>query len=101
MRSRTPRAFTLVEILVVIGIIALLVAMILPALNKARTSASRVVCASNERQIAMSMIMFANEHHGYLPTSNRNWLQIGAGVWQPISSFAGPQDTSVPAPGRR
>src|SRR5262245_35539323 len=93
-------AFTLVELLVVIGIIAVLVAMLLPSLNKARASASRIACASNLRQITISMVMFANEHRGSLPTSHRNWRTVGAGQWQPISSFAGAQDTSVPAPGR-
>ncbi len=69
MRTQNRKAFTLVELLVVIGIIALLIAMLMPALNKARVSAMTVACASNMRQIGM---MFANyaADHGYLPPLN-------------------------------
>src|SRR5437763_14496097 len=59
--------FTLVELLVVIGIIALLIGILLPALNKARESARRVACISNMRQIAAAVLSFANEHQGFVP----------------------------------
>jgi prepilin-type N-terminal cleavage/methylation domain-containing protein len=59
--------FTLVELLVVIGIIALLVAILLPALHKARETAVRTACASNLRQIHCGVVMYANENRGWLP----------------------------------
>jgi len=66
-RSLRRRAFTLVELLVVIGIIAVLIGIILPALARARESANRVQCMSNLRQIGGAMMIYINQSGGLLP----------------------------------
>src|SRR5204863_3176246 len=60
--SALPPGFTLVELLVVIGIIALLVSILFPALQKAKAHAAMVKCMSNERQLMQAFLMFAGEH---------------------------------------
>lgn len=65
--ARRKRGFTLVELLVVIGIIAVLISMLLPALSKAREQAKQAQCLSQLKQIGTACQMFANEHQQFLP----------------------------------
>jgi prepilin-type N-terminal cleavage/methylation domain-containing protein/prepilin-type processing-associated H-X9-DG protein len=68
MSKRLPKkGFTLVELLVVIGIIALLISVLLPALNRAKEQANLVVCESNLRQVGSMVQIYATENHGYYP----------------------------------
>ena len=92
------RAFTLVELLVVIGIIALLISILLPALNRARESARRVTCSTHLQQMGQAYAMYGVENRNWLPacydpnseTNARWWAQKLQGylkVKVPIGTF--------------
>ncbi|HEY8668457.1 MAG TPA: type II secretion system protein, partial [Tepidisphaeraceae bacterium] len=80
-------AFTLTELVIAISIIALLVAMLLPVINKSRRAAQAVVCLANLRTLGQAMRTYATENHDYLPgspstTARHLWNVDGAGQYQ-------------------
>ena len=83
--------FTLIELLVVISNVALLVAMLLPVLKKAKETARRAACLSNHHQLVNALHIYANEHDGYFPPSH-----IGANASSNFQLQSGRAKTGVP-----
>src|SRR5258706_15213745 len=88
--AKKPFAFTLTELLVVMGIIALLSSVLVPAIAKSKAVAHSIHCVNNQQQINLALQMFADEHDGYLPGSDSN---LGRGVGQ-ITPFSGQSATN-------
>jgi len=85
--KRTRAAFTLVELLVVIGIIALLISILLPALSRARESATAVACASNLRQVGQALMLYANANKGKPPSSEIQGTDPADGAWKVLDNW--------------
>lgn len=84
--KRSRRAFTLIELLVVVAIIAILAALLLPALSKAKERGRRVVCMSNLRQIGLATQMYVQDYGQRLPT----------GYWTPAHPWPGESTLTLP-----
>ncbi len=103
MRHR--KAFTLIELLVVISIIALLIALLLPALGQAKEAARRTLCLSNTRQIGIGFTGYAQDHEGLVPPLMTGTIAFWADNLLPYheggSAYVCPTSTGVNALGRR
>ncbi len=92
--------FTLVELLVVIAIVALLIALLIPSLRRARTLALQLECGSNQRQIALAAAGFAEDHDGWLPFNPdpnfqpHTYDRVPGRVWDQIYDYLPDPDPS-------
>src|SRR5260370_27008202 len=91
--ARVCAAFTLIELLVVIAIIAILAALLLPALSSAKKRGTRAVCLNNQRQLALSWILYADDSQGVIVNMNNfdnaniPWQTQHPWLYEPASAY--------------
>ena len=100
-KQRSKRGFTLIELLVVISIIALLIAILLPALQKAREASEVALCGSRQKQIAVAQMLYTEDFKGWFPTHLQGYeastLAYPAGWHIPFNmNWGDPNSEAVP-----
>src|SRR5438477_2624628 len=95
--NATRRGFTLIELLLVIAIIAILAAMLLPALSRSKGSARQTACLNHLKELGLATVMYAMENEGYYPSSNSTdkWPQAIRPGYENLHILWCPDDTSI------
>src|ERR1051326_1607566 len=94
-RSRKVGGFTLVELLVVIGIIAIMIAILVPTLSRARASARQTICLSNLKQVTTAFLMYVHDNGKgkTMAVYNSSWndggVNVGRHWWHPLIKYWG------------
>ena len=101
VKNNKRGAFTLIELLVVIAIIAILAAMLLPAVSRAKESARKISCLNQMRQLGLSLTMYVDDAHGHYPpratATNNRWPTLLKDGYQQIKILVCPTDMPNPA----
>jgi prepilin-type N-terminal cleavage/methylation domain-containing protein/prepilin-type processing-associated H-X9-DG protein len=95
--DRPEHGFSLIELLVVIAIIAILAALLLPALSRSKGYAQRTACLNHLRQLTLATVMYAMEHDGYFPSSNtpEKWPEAIRSGYGNLRLLVCPIDSSI------
>src|SRR4051794_26669389 len=88
-RAAARHGFTLVELLVVVGIISVLIAILLPALNRAREQARSVQCGDHIKQLLNALHMYVSENRQTLPPANPGGVTIAGWMYDPTRPLTG------------
>ena len=99
LAASSSRGFTLIELLVVVAIIAILAAMLLPALSRSKLAARRVVCANHLKQLNLAAAMYVGDFEGYYPSSNNpqlRWPEALRSSYDNLNLLVCPDDASIP-----